>query len=121
MSPFSNENIFGEAASNEKLATITNQRIVPAWTPPPSSDFVADLAKRRPTSVLLKPRNLNHSWTTMLEPCVNCLGAGRIVFGSDMPAVDPAGTLAHVFTARITDADKEHILRYNSLRLLSES
>lgn len=29
---------------------------------------------------------------TMLERCVNRLGAGRIVFGSDMPALDPAGT-----------------------------
>jgi predicted TIM-barrel fold metal-dependent hydrolase len=58
---------------------------------------------------------------TMLERCVSRLGAERIVFGSDMPALDPAGTLADVFTANISDDDKEKILRYNFLRLLGES
>jgi predicted TIM-barrel fold metal-dependent hydrolase len=38
-----------------------------------------------------------------------------------MPALDPAGTLADVFTANISDDDKEKILRYNFLRLLGES
>lgn len=58
---------------------------------------------------------------TMLERCVKRLGAARIVYGSDMPALDPAGTLADVFAAKIRDADKEMILRYNFLRLLGES
>jgi hypothetical protein len=58
---------------------------------------------------------------TMLERCVDRLGAERIVYGSDMPALDPAGTLADVFTANVTDNDKEMILRYNFLRLLGES
>lgn len=57
---------------------------------------------------------------TMLARCVNRLGAERIVFGSDMPALDPAGTLADVFSAKITDSDKEKILRYNFQRLLGE-
>jgi len=58
---------------------------------------------------------------SMLARCVTRLGAERIIFGSDMPALDPAGTLADVLTARIPDADKEMILRYNFLRLLGET
>jgi predicted TIM-barrel fold metal-dependent hydrolase len=58
---------------------------------------------------------------TMLERCVNRLGGERIVNGSDMPALDPAGTLADVFSANISDSDKENILRYNFLRLLGEA
>lgn len=58
---------------------------------------------------------------TMLERCVNRLGSERIVYGSDMPALDPAGTLADVFSAHIADSDKENILRYNFQRLLGAS
>jgi predicted TIM-barrel fold metal-dependent hydrolase len=57
----------------------------------------------------------------MLERCVHRIGAERIVFGSDMPALEAAGTLASVLTAGIGDAEKEAILRHNFLRLLGEA
>ena len=58
---------------------------------------------------------------SVLERCVDRIGAERIVFGSDMPALEAAGTLASVLTAAIGDADKEAILRHNFLRLLGEA
>lgn len=55
----------------------------------------------------------------ILERCVDRLGAGRILFGSDMPFLEASMTLAHVLTAGIHDAAKEQILRTNFLSLLS--
>ena len=55
----------------------------------------------------------------ILERSVNRIGAGRILFGSDMPFLEAAMTLAHVLTAQIADADKEQILRTNFLSLIS--
>lgn len=55
----------------------------------------------------------------ILERCVDLIGAERILFGSDMPFLEAAMTLAHVLTSRIDDAGKEKILRANFLSLLS--
>jgi uncharacterized protein len=55
---------------------------------------------------------------SMLARCVDRVGAERIVFGSDMPALEASSTMADVLTALIRDADKEAILRHNFLRLL---
>jgi predicted TIM-barrel fold metal-dependent hydrolase len=55
----------------------------------------------------------------ILERAVESVGAERILFGSDMPFLEAAMTLAHVLTAKISDAAKEQILRTNFLRLLS--
>lgn len=48
---------------NEKLAAIHDQRLIPAWTPLPDAESIAQLAARKPLVVRLMPRNLNHSWT----------------------------------------------------------
>ncbi len=58
---------------------------------------------------------------TKLERCVARVGAERILYGSDMPFLEPASTLADVLTAAIPDWSKELILRHNFLRLLGES
>lgn len=46
----------------EKLAAIQEDRLIPAWTPLPDSESIAQLAARRPKAVRLMPNNLNHSW-----------------------------------------------------------
>lgn len=55
----------------------------------------------------------------ILERAVERVGAERIVFGSDLPFLEAAMTLAHVLTARISDHAKERILRTNFLRLVN--
>ena len=55
----------------------------------------------------------------ILERAVERVGAERIVFGSDLPFLEAAMTLAHVLTARISDHAKECILRTNFLRLVN--
>ncbi len=55
----------------------------------------------------------------ILEQAVERLGAERIVFGSDMPFLEASMTLGHVLTARISDADKERIVRTNFLGLVN--
>src|SRR5581483_11294799 len=55
----------------------------------------------------------------ILEQAVERLGAERIVCGSDMPFLEASMTLGHVLTARISDADKERILRTNFLGLVN--
>jgi predicted TIM-barrel fold metal-dependent hydrolase len=56
----------------------------------------------------------------ILEQCVAELGAERILFGSDLPFLEASMTLAHVLTARISETEKEKILRYNFLQLVNE-
>lgn len=55
----------------------------------------------------------------ILEKCAQRIGAERILFGSDMPFLEASMTLAHVLTAKISDAEKEKILRTNFLSLVS--
>jgi predicted TIM-barrel fold metal-dependent hydrolase len=55
----------------------------------------------------------------ILEKCARRIGAERILFGSDMPFLEASMTLAHVLTARISDVEKERILRTNFLTLVS--
>jgi len=53
----------------------------------------------------------------MLEWMVEQVGAERIVFGTDMPFIDPRWKLGQVLGARIPDPDKEKILGLNAERL----
>jgi hypothetical protein len=55
----------------------------------------------------------------ILEKCARRVGAERILFGSDMPFLEASMTLAHVLTAKISDAEKEKILRTNFLTLVT--
>ncbi len=54
----------------------------------------------------------------MLEYAVTEIGAERILFGSDMPLLDPHTQLAKVRGAEISDEDKAKILGGNLVRLL---
>jgi predicted TIM-barrel fold metal-dependent hydrolase len=63
----------------------------------------------------------SQSHRTIIERAVACLGAGRVLFGSDLPYLEAAVALGRILSARISDADKGLILRKNFLRLLEES
>ncbi|MGH9405592.1 MAG: amidohydrolase family protein [Terriglobia bacterium] len=61
----------------------------------------------------------SQSHRTVLEHCVEAIGAERVLFGSDMPYLEAAVSVGRVLTARIADAAKEMILRQNFLRLIT--
>jgi predicted TIM-barrel fold metal-dependent hydrolase len=60
----------------------------------------------------------SQSHRTILERMVARAGAERVLFGSDMPYLEAAVSLGRVLAARISDADREKILRSNFARLL---
>ena len=53
-----------------------------------------------------------------VDDMVGRIGPDRILYGSDMPFIDPAPQVAKVVFARISDADKRKILGENAARLL---
>lgn len=62
----------------------------------------------------------SQSHRTILEHCVATIGAHRVLFGSDMPYLEPALNVGRVLTAKISDDDKTLIFRGNFMRLLNE-
>jgi uncharacterized protein len=56
----------------------------------------------------------------ILERCVQRLGAGRILLGSDLPFLEASMTIGRVLTADLPDRAKEQILRTNFQQLLNE-
>ena len=54
-----------------------------------------------------------------LEQLVNAVGAGHVVFGSDLPGRSLTSQLAKVHAARLSDAEKEQILYGNMQRILA--
>jgi len=77
-----------------------------------------EVAKSAPNTFLDITGSQSHR--TIVEQAVNCLGACRVLFGSDLPYLEAAVSLGRILAARISDADKEMILRKNFLRLLEE-
>jgi predicted TIM-barrel fold metal-dependent hydrolase len=60
----------------------------------------------------------SQSHRAILEHCVAKVGAERILFGSDMPYLEPALNVGRVLTAKLSDDEKRLILRENFARLL---
>ena len=56
----------------------------------------------------------------MIERFVGELGAERVLFGSDIPLLEPAAQLGRIALAKIEEAEKEMILGLNAKRLLGE-
>ncbi len=54
----------------------------------------------------------------MIERFVDELGADRVLYGSDIPLLDPAAPLGRIAYAQITEEEKQMILGQNILRLL---
>lgn len=54
----------------------------------------------------------------VIEQLVNEAGADRVIFGSDLPLMDPRPQLGKIITAQISDAAKRQILGENAQRLL---
>jgi hypothetical protein len=77
-----------------------------------------EVAKAAPNTFLDITGSQSHR--TIIERAVACLGAGRVLFGSDLPYLEAAMALGRVLSARISDAEKEQILSKNFLRLLEE-
>lgn len=63
----------------------------------------------------------SQSHRTVIERLVSRVGAHRVLFGSDLPYLEAAMALGRVLTARISDKEKELILRSNFARLLGEN
>jgi hypothetical protein len=62
----------------------------------------------------------SQSHRTILERMIARVGADRVLFGSDMPYLEAAMALGRVLSAKITDDDKEKILRKNFKKLIEE-
>jgi hypothetical protein len=77
-----------------------------------------EAAKAAPNTFLDITGSQSHR--TIIERAVACVGAHRVLFGSDLPFLEAAVSLGRVLSARIADAEKEQILRKNFLRLLEE-
>jgi len=56
----------------------------------------------------------------MIERFVAEVGADRVLFGSDIPLLDPAAQLGRIAFAKIPEEDKQKILGLNIKRLLGE-
>ena len=54
----------------------------------------------------------------VIEQLVEEAGAERVLFGSDVPLMDPRAQLGKILTADISDDDKRLILGGNARRLL---
>ena len=53
-----------------------------------------------------------------LEACVDVLGAGKIIFGTDMPLLDPWPQLDKVRQTRVSPTALSQIMGGNILRLM---
>jgi predicted TIM-barrel fold metal-dependent hydrolase len=56
----------------------------------------------------------------MIEKFVREVGAQRVLFGSDVPVLDPSAQLGRIAYAKIKEQDKEKILGLNMKELLGE-
>lgn len=56
--------------------------------------------------------------TGFVEVCVHALGADRVIFGTDVPLLDPWPQLAKVKETRLTEAQRELLMGGNILRLM---
>lgn len=77
-----------------------------------------EIAKKRDNVYL----DLTGSTNTfgLVERFVREVGAEKVLYGSDIPFIDPCGGLAKVVYAKISDREKEMILGGNILRILGE-
>lgn len=68
-------------------------------------------------AVMLDITTSNHAYG-MIEHAVNTIGAGRLLYGSDMPFISAAAAIGKVLYANISDAAKAKILGANAQELL---
>jgi predicted TIM-barrel fold metal-dependent hydrolase len=53
-----------------------------------------------------------------MEFLVNGAGEDRVVFGSDMPLIEPRHQIAKITTANLSDEAKSKVLGLNAIKLL---
>ena len=54
----------------------------------------------------------------VVEQLVNEAGADRVLYGSDIPVMDPRAQIGKIITAEISDEAKRQVLGGNARRLL---
>lgn len=74
-------------------------------------------AKKHPNLILDSTGSAMDSG--MIEEAVRVIGPERVLWGSDMPMIDPWINIERIHSAEISDADKEWILGKNILRLVA--
>jgi predicted TIM-barrel fold metal-dependent hydrolase len=57
----------------------------------------------------------------MVAAAVEELGADRVLFGSDVPYLEPAVSLGKIFDADLSERDLENVLRRNAERLIGDA
>ena len=60
----------------------------------------------------------SHGTVRALEDCVAGAGEENILFGTDIPLLDPRHQIAKVLTAKISEKAKRRILGLNAIELL---
>jgi predicted TIM-barrel fold metal-dependent hydrolase len=57
----------------------------------------------------------------MVAAAVEELGADRVLFGSDVPYLEPAVSLGKIFDADLSERDLENVLWRNAERLIGDA
>ena len=104
---------FGEAAGRFPEANFVAGH---AGNNEPYRSQAIDAARRNPNYYL--ETCSTYRTPGVIEELVEKAGADRVIYGSDIPLMDPRVQIGKVITADISDADKRLILGENARRLL---
>lgn len=78
-----------------------------------------DMARSHPNVVL--DLTSSQIYAGMVESCVAAVGAGRVVFGTDMPLLEPEVQIQKVYAALLDPGVRQQILGGNAARLFGLS
>ena len=73
------------------------------------------MARTQPNVVL--DLTCSHIYAGMVEACIRAVGAERVVFGTDLPLLEPEVQIQKLYEARVDEAARRLILADNAARL----